>query len=457
MKRFTKKIHMLGIGGAGMCPLAEVLQAHGHKVTGSDKIASVATARLESMGIRVQYNHDVDLVRNADLLVYSSAVRENNPERVYAREHGIPCIRRAELLGDLMRAHFTICISGTHGKTTTTSLVGTILNDASLRPTVLVGGVVRSAESHAFVGTSNIMVAEADEYDRSFLAMYPSIAIITNIEADHLDCYGSLDNIKDAFVKFSERIPFYGAVIACKDDTGVREILPRINSTVITYSVNGDADYVAKDISFVNGRGIFTVVKQGVELGTINLNIPGKHNISNSLAAIAVALEVGVDFKTIALSLKQFQGVKRRFEVIGIEKNITVIDDYAHHPGEIRATLDAARTSGYNNIIAVFQPHLYTRTRDFINEFAESLGKADIVYIADIYKAREEPIPGINSEAISNLIKASGHKFVYHIPDKAEIISEVVSNAKENDCVVIMGAGDIWEIAPTILEQLKNG
>jgi UDP-N-acetylmuramate--alanine ligase len=457
MKRFTKKIHMLGIGGAGMCPLAEVLQAHGHLVTGSDKSSSAATARLESIGIKVQYSHDIDFVKNADLLVYSSAVRENNPERIYAREHGIPCIRRAELLGDLMRAHFTVCISGTHGKTTTTSLVGTILHDASLRPTVLVGGMVRSAESHAFVGNSNIMVAEADEFDRSFLAMYPSIAIITNIEADHLDCYGSLDAIKEAFVKFTELIPFYGAVVACNDDAGVREILPFINSMVITYSVNGDADYVAKDITFDKGRGVFTVVKQGIELGKIKLNIPGKHNVSNSLAAIAVALEMGVDFKTVALSLAQFQGVKRRFEIIGIEKNITVVDDYAHHPGEIRATLDAARTSGYKNIIAVFQPHLYTRTRDFLNEFAESLGNADFVYIADIYKAREEPIPGINSEAISNLIKAAGHKNVYHIPDKAEIISEVVNNAKENDCVVIMGAGDIWEIAPKILEHLKNG
>ncbi|MGE5670424.1 MAG: UDP-N-acetylmuramate--L-alanine ligase, partial [Fibrobacterota bacterium] len=356
MKRFTKKIHMLGIGGAGMCPLAEVLQAHGHIVTGSDKSSSAATDRLESIGIKVQYNHNVDLVKHADLLVYSSAVRENNPERVYAREHGISCIRRAEMLGDLMRAHFTVCISGTHGKTTTTSLVGTILHDASMRPTVLVGGMVRSNESHAFVGNSNIMVAEADEYDRSFLAMNPSIAIITNIEADHLDCYGSIEAIKEAFVKFTERIPFYGAVVACKDDTGVREILPLINGTVITYSIHGDADYVAKDITFVNGSGVFTLVKQGVELGKINLNIPGKHNVSNSLAAIAVALEMGVDYKTVALSLAQFQGVKRRFEVIGIEKNITVIDDYAHHPGEIRATLDAARTSGYKNIIAVFQP-----------------------------------------------------------------------------------------------------
>jgi UDP-N-acetylmuramate--alanine ligase len=447
---------MLGIGGAGMCPLAEVLSAHGHNVTGSDKSHSAATDRLESIGIKVQYSHDVDLVKNADLLVYSSAVRENNPERVYAREHGIPCIRRAELLGDLMRAHFTVCISGTHGKTTTTSLVGTILHDASMRPTVLVGGMVRSAESHAFVGNSNIMVAEADEYDRSFLAMYPSIAIITNIEADHLDCYGSIEAIREAFVKFTERIPFYGAAVVCKDDPGVCTILPLINSTIITYSIYGDADYVAKGITFVNGRGVFNVVKQGVELGTITLNIPGKHNVSNSLAAIAVAIEMGVDFKTIALSLAQFQGVKRRFEIIGIEKNITVVDDYAHHPGEIRATLDAARTSGYKNIIAVFQPHLYTRTRDFLDEFAESLGNADMVYIADIYKSREEPIPGINSEAISNMIKASGHKFVYYIPDKAKIISEIVSNAKENDCVVIMGAGDIWEIAPKILEQLKH-
>lgn len=448
---------MVGIGGAGMSPLAEVLYAHGHTVTGSDRACSAASLRLESLGIQVQYNHDPEYVKSTDLLVYSSAVKEDNPERVFAASQGIPCIRRAELLGELMRAHFTVCISGTHGKTTTTSLVGTIFHDAAMQPTVLVGGMVRSAESHALIGNGNIMIAEADEYDHSFLAMYPTIAVITNIEADHLDCYGTLANIKDAFVKFTNRIPFYGAVVACVDDPGVRDILPSVKSTVITYSIEKNADYYAANIEFINGHPTFAVINKGVELGKISLNIPGFHNIANSLAAIVVALEMGIEFKLIAKTLFQFQGVRRRFELIGKEKGIAVIDDYAHHPGEIRATLDAARTSGFGRIIAVFQPHLYTRTRDFISGFAESLGRADVIFIADIYKAREEPIPGISSEAIVKKIEESGQKNVFYIPDKTDMIPQIASQVKSGDAVVIMGAGDIWEIAPVLLENIKNG
>ncbi len=440
-----------------MSPLAEVLHAHGHTVTGSDRARSAASSRLESIGIKVQYNHIPEYIKSAELLVYSSAVREENAERQYAVANGIPCIRRAELLGELMRGHFTICISGTHGKTTTTSLTGTIFHDAQLSPTVLVGGMVRSAESHAFIGKSNIMIAEADEYDRSFLAMYPSIAIITNIEADHLDCYGTLENVKDAFVKFTDRIPFYGAVVACIDDPGVRDILPSVHRTVVTYSVEGNADYCARDISFSEGKPSFTVVRKGAELGKITLSIPGKHNIANSLAAIAVAHEMGIDFNIISQSLNQFQGVRRRFELIGKEKGISVIDDYAHHPGEIKATLDAARTSGFKRIIAVFQPHLYTRTRDFLNDFALILGKADLVYITDIYKAREEPIPGVTSKTIVEKIIESGNKNAFHIPVKKELIIPIAQQVKAGDAVVIMGAGDIWEIAPLLLERIKNG
>ena len=457
MRRFTKRIHMVGIGGAGMSPLAEVLQAHGHIVTGSDRSRSAASSRLEDIGIQVQYNHVPEFVKTTELLVYSSAVKVDNPERAYAIANGIPCIRRAELLGELMRAHFTVCISGTHGKTTTTSLVGTIFHEAMLKPTVLVGGMIRSADSHAFIGSGNIMVAEADEYDRSFLAMYPTIAIITNIEADHLDCYGTLENIKEAFVLFTERIPFYGAVVACIDDPGVRDILPRIRRSVITYGISALADYCATGISFCDGRSKFTVVKKGLKLGDITLNIPGKHNISNALAAIAVATEVGIEFVSIANSLALFQGVRRRFEIIGRHNGVTVIDDYAHHPGEIRATLDAARTNGFNRVIAVFQPHLYTRTRDFLSDFAESLGRADIVYIADIYKAREEPIPGVSSEAIVAKIVESGHQFVYYIPQKTDMVPLIAAQVKSGDAVVIMGAGDIWEIAPGLLESFCNG
>jgi UDP-N-acetylmuramate--alanine ligase len=457
MRQFTKKIHMVGIGGAGMCPLAEVLLSHGHIVTGSDRARSAASSRLESIGIQVQYNHIPEHVKATDLLVYSSAVKEDNPERVFARENNIPCIRRAELLGDLMRANFTICISGTHGKTTTTSLIGTIFHEAALQPTVLVGGMVRSAESHAFIGKSNIMVAEADEYDRSFLAMYPTIAVITNIEADHLDCYGNLQNIKDAFIEFTERIPFYGAVVVCIDDSGVRDVLNSIRRTVVTYGIEKEADYRAISVEFSTGKPTFTILKKGVVLGSVTLNVPGKHNILNALASIAVATEMGIEFKSIAASLARFQGVRRRFEVVGKVNGITVIDDYAHHPGEIRATLDAARSSGFSRVIAVFQPHLYSRTRDFMADFAESLGRADVIYIADIYKAREEPIPGVSSETIVKNISASGHRNVHYVPQKNEIIPLIAESAKNGDAVVIMGAGDIWEIAPGILEKITNG
>jgi UDP-N-acetylmuramate--alanine ligase len=457
MKYFTKKIHLVGIGGAGMSPLAEVLQHHGHTITGSDRARSNASTRLESIGIKVQYNHVPELVENADLLVYSSAVREDNPERVYARERGIPSIRRADLLGELMRQHFTICISGTHGKTTTTSLIGSILHDAGTEPTVLVGGMLRSKDSHAVVGTSNVMVAEADEYDRSFLVMYPSMAIITNIEADHLDCYGNLENIKDAFVQFSKRVPFYGALVVCKDDPGVRELLPLFERTIITYGITEDADYKAVNITFSAGISSFTVQKNKKVLGSVNLNIPGRHNVLNALGSIALANELGIPFASIAKTLSEFQGVRRRFEIIGVEKGVTVIDDYAHHPGEIRATLDAARTGKFKRVIAVFQPHLYTRTRDFMDDFASNLAVADVIYITDIYKAREEPIPGVSSEVIAEKISASGKTSVHYVPSKENIISQIASDYRDGDAVVVMGAGDIWEIAPVLLGKIKNG
>lgn len=457
MKLFVKKIHLVGIGGAGMCPLAEVLHSQGHRVTGSDRMNSAATARLESLGIKIQFDHTPDLLKDAELLVYSSAVKDDNPERVYARQHGILSMRRAEVLGELMRAHFTICVCGTHGKTTTTSLVGETFCDSGLNPTVLIGGMLRSADSHAVVGNSNIMIAEADEFDRSFLAMYPSMAIITNVQADHLDCYGTLQNIKDAFVKFTERIPFYGAVIACNDDAGVRDIIPSIKRTVITYGLNDAADFYAEKINFNRGKASFTVKYKGESLGIINLNLPGLHNVLNSLAVIACATEMGIEFKSVANTLSKFQGVHRRFEIVGESQGVTVIDDYAHHPAEIKATLDAARKSGFERIIAVFQPHLYSRTRDLMDEFAESLGIADMVYVTDIYKAREEPIPGVTSETIIKKISEKGHSQAHYIPSKDELIPALKKLIKRGDAVVMMGAGDIWECAAKFAGELANG
>ena len=433
-----------------MAPLAEALLSRGHRVTGSDRTESAATNHLETLGVKIQYNHDPALVKEADLLVYSSAVKEDNPERVFAAENRIPMIRRAEVLGDIMRSNFTICVSGTHGKTTTTSLVGSVLTDANISPTVLVGGMFKTSGSHAIIGNGGVIVAEADEYDRSFLAMYPSIAIITNIEADHLDCYKDLNDIKNTFVQFTERVPFDGAVIVCIDDDGVKDILPKICRSVITYGIDSKADYAACDISFENGLTTFTVLHKGKKLGTVTINIPGTHNVRNALSAIVVALETGVEFQHITKTLSRFQGVKRRFEMIGTVNGVTVVDDYAHHPGEISATLDAARKfRSKGRIVAVFQPHLYSRTRDFLGQFAQALSAADLVFVTDIYKSREQPIPGVNAKDIVDNINANTNAktTAVYLNDKNDVAENLREKTKEGDLVIFMGAGDIWESA----------
>jgi len=459
MKQFTKNIHMVGIGGAGMSPLAEALLSRGHRITGSDRVESASTRHLETLGIKIQYNHEPALVKEANLLVYSSAVKEDNPERVFAAENGIPMIRRAEVLGDIMRSNFTICVSGTHGKTTTTSLAGSVLSDAGISPTVLVGGMFKTSGSHAIIGSGGVIVAEADEYDRSFLAMYPSIAIITNIEADHLDCYKDLSDIKDTFVQFTERVPFDGAVIACIDDDGVNSVLPRIRRSVITYGINPKADYRAESINFENGLTTFTVFHKNKELGIITINIPGIHNVKNALAAIAAALEMGIEFKQIVKTLSNFHGVKRRFEMIGTVNGVTVVDDYAHHPGEISATLDAAKKFRHGRIVAVFQPHLYSRTRDFLDQFAQALSAADLVFITDIYKSREQPIPGVNAKNIVDSINTNTNTktTAFYVNDKNEIAGNLREKTEKGDLVIFMGAGDIWESAYDFVGVKSDG
>jgi len=447
MRRFTKKIHMVGIGGAGMSPLAEVLLSRGHSVTGSDRAVSDSTRHLESLGIRVQYDHEPNLVAGADLLVYSSAVKDDNPERRYAVDNAIPVIRRAEVLGDIMRSNFTVCVSGTHGKTTTTSLIGTVLTDAKLSPVVLVGGMLRSVGSHAIIGSGNVIVAEADEYDRSFLAMYPSMAVITNIEADHLDCYRDIDDIKDTFVEFTEKVPFDGAVVACIDDAGVSDVLPRVRRSVITYGTEGRADYRAVNVKVDRGRTFFDVLHGGNTLGGVSIGIPGVHNVRNTLAALAVASEAGIGFEAAASSVSHFQGVKRRFEVVGEAGGVTVVDDYAHHPGEISATLEAARGGGYKRVAVVFQPHLYSRTRDFMEQFAVSLSKADMVLVTDIYKAREQPIPGVDAREISDRVNALGRAEAHYVQNRNDVAGKLRGMVGEGDLVIFMGAGDIWESA----------
>jgi UDP-N-acetylmuramate--alanine ligase len=457
MKHTQKRIHMIGIGGAGMSPIAELLFNLGYIVTGSDRQKSDASVRLESLGIVVQYHHEPDLIAHAELVVYSSAIRETNPERLFAAAHSLRQIRRAEMLGDLMRAQTTVCISGTHGKTTTTSLTGTILYHAKLDPTVLIGGMLRVHGTHAMIGHGNIMVAEADEFDRSFLAMYPTIAVITNIDADHLDCYRDLNDIKEAFTAFTRRVPFYGNVIACIDDPGVRDIIPAITAPVTTYGIDsGNPDVTARNIHFTNGCATFDVVENGVEKGTVSLTVPGMHNVRNALAAIAVASIFDVEMAVIGRALAGFGGVHRRFEQRAVVNGVAIIDDYAHHPREIQATLDAARRMCSGRVIAVFQPHLFTRTRDFLADFADTLCAADYVYVTGIYKSREDPLPGVTAEAIVDKLKSSGHEHAYFAADRDLLVATLRDAARSGDMVLFMGAGDINETASRLIGVLND-
>jgi UDP-N-acetylmuramate--alanine ligase len=451
-----RNVHFIGIGGVGMSGLAEFLSAVGYTVSGSDRQASAITKRLETLGIKVQYDHCPNLIKNAGIAVYSSAVKVDNEERRYAESHRIPLLRRAEMLGELMRMKFSVAIAGTHGKTTTTSLIGQIMHDAGWNPTVIVGGILRHYDSNTIVGKGDILVAEADEFDRSFLRMYPSIAVVTNIEEDHLDCYKDLNDITQAFVQFVNIVPFYGALVACIDEPAVHTMLSGYAKPVITYGLSKDADYTARDITFAPGGSHFTLVRRGEELGRISLPILGLHNVKNSLAACAVASELGVAFGICAASLQGFAGVKRRFEIIGERSGIAVVDDYAHHPSEIRATIAAAKGAGYKRVVAVFQPHLFSRTRDFMDDFASALVGADIVVVTAIYKSREEPIPGVSGETIVDKARRLGHGRVRYIDEKDSIVDALTGDLLPGDAVLVMGAGNINEICSRLLAAIRG-
>jgi len=451
-----RNVHFIGVGGVGMSGLAEFLSAVGYTVSGSDRQASAITKRLETLGIKVQYDHTPALIKDAGIAVYSSAVKEENEERRYAEDRRIPLLRRAEMLGELMRMKFSVAIAGTHGKTTTTSLIGQIMHDAGWNPTVIVGGILRHYDSNTIVGKGDILVAEADEFDRSFLKMYPSIAVVTNIEEDHLDCYKDLDDITNAFIQFANLVPFYGALVACIDEPGVPAMLKGYAKPVITYGLLPDADYTARDVGLLAGKTRFTLVRRGQRLGQITLPIPGIHNVKNSLAACAVASELGVAFGICATSLEGFAGVKRRFEIVGEGAGITVVDDYAHHPSEIRATIAAARSAGYMRVVAVFQPHLYSRTRDFMDGFASALATADLMVVTKIYKSREEPIEGISGEAIVDKAKRLGATGARYIEVKEEIVDVLKNDLAPGDVVLVMGAGNINEICGRMLAALQD-
>lgn len=456
MFKNIKRIHFVGIGGIGMSGIAEILWNQGFIVSGSDKSMSDVTDRLQQLGMKIYEGHSEENIEGADLVVYSSAVTLDNPEVKRAIEMKIPIIKRSEMLAETMRMKYGIGIAGTHGKTTTTSMVGLVLTEGGIDPTIIVGGKLSGlGGTNARLGNGEFIVVEADEFDRSFLKLTPTIAALTTLESDHLDTYKDLDDIKSAFVEFASRVPFYGFVVLCLDESALQDIIPLINKKIITYGLTAQADVRATDISSYGFNTRFMVKYKGEDLGQIQLKIPGVHNIKNSLVAVIIAKELGIDFSIIKKALESFTGVYRRFEV-KYDKEIMVVDDYAHHPTETTATLKAIRDGWERRLVAVFQPHLYSRTRDFYQEFGRSFLNSDIFICTDVYPAREAPIEGITGEIIAIATKKFGHKNVFYVKDKNEIPDFLMNLKKENDIIVTMGAGDIWKFGEKFVEKLRK-
>lgn len=459
MFRSIKKLHFVGVGGIGMSGIAEILVDQGFSVTGSDKTPSENTERMVSLGAKLHIGHDAkNLDDDVDVLVYSSAVSPDNPEIVEAQKRKIPVIRRAEMLAEVMRLKYGIGIAGTHGKTTTTSMVSLVLMEGGIDPTVIVGGRLHGlAGSNARLGKGDFIVVEADEFDRSFLSITPTIAVLTTLETDHLDCYRDLEDIKGAFIQFASKVPFYGFVVLCLDEPALLDIMPQLSKKkMLTYGLNPQADIQAVDIRHKDNTSTFTLVRNGVDLGQITLQVPGNHNVQNSLAAIAVGLELGVPFEQVRSGIEKFSGVYRRWEKKGDVAGITLYDDYAHHPTECRATLAGAKAGWRRRVVCVFQPHLFSRTRDFYEDFGKSFLLSDVLVVTDIYPAREEPIQGVTGELIVHAAKRFGHKDVHYVPDKKNVPEYLTSIVKKGDIVITMGAGDIWKFGEEFLKKMKG-
>jgi UDP-N-acetylmuramate--alanine ligase len=456
MFKNIKKVHFVGIGGIGMSGIAEILLSQGFEISGSDKAMTEITQRLESLGIKIYTGHSADNVKDVDVLVYSSAVSVENPEVQAAIEKKIPIIKRSEMLAECMRMQYGIGIAGTHGKTTTTSMVGLILTAGNIDPTIIVGGRLSSlGGTNARLGKGEFIVVEADEFDRTFLKLTPTIAALTTLEREHLDTYKDLEDIKSAFIEFANKVPFYGFVVLCLDEPALQDILPEINKKVLTYGLTSQADIRATEIEYDQFKSRFNVIYKGKDLGRVTLRTPGIHNVKNSLAAITIAYELGIDFEVIQKALETFSGVFRRFEV-KYDKEVLVIDDYAHHPTETSATLAGVRSGWKRRLVAVFQPHLYTRTRDFYQEFGRSFLNTDVFICTDVYPAREEPIAGVTGELIANIAKKFGHKNVIYVPDKNDVPAKLNEIKQDGDIIITMGAGDIWKYGEKFVETLKK-
>jgi UDP-N-acetylmuramate--alanine ligase len=455
----TRHIHMVGIGGIGMSGMAEILLLRGYKVSGSDQSESESTRRLKKLGATIYKDHSPDNIEGADVVVYTSAVKaKENEETSEAMARNIPVIKRSEMLAELMRMKYGIGIAGTHGKTTTTTMTGHVVQDGSFDPTIIVGGRVHSFDkTNAVVGKGDIIIVEADEYDRTFLRLSPSLVVITNIEAEHLDIYKDIDDVKDAFVEFANKVPFYGAVVVCLDNPEVRSILPKIKKRTISYGYNPQAQVRAVNISQNTFFSKFTVLFGDESLGEIELNAPGDHNVKNALGSVAVGLELGIPFDKITSGLERFEGVFRRFQHKLNTDELIVIDDYAHHPTEVQATIEAAR-KGWpeRRIIAVFQPHLYSRTQQMYKEFGLSFFDAEVLVVTNIYPSREKPIEGVTGALIADTAKNYGHKDVHYVKDKNDLPEKLKEITKTGDIIITMGAGDIYRYGEKFVELINK-
>jgi UDP-N-acetylmuramate--alanine ligase len=454
-KRY-QHIHFVGIGGVGMSGIAEILLNLGYKVSGSDQRRTETVERLERLGAKVFIGHAAGNVEGVHVLVYTSAVGADNVEVQAARQRQVPTIARAEMLAELMRLKYGIAVAGTHGKTTTTSMVGAVLAEGRHDPTIVVGGRVTNLGSNARLGQGEYLVAEADESDGSFLKLAPTIAVVTTIDAEHLDHYGSLDAIREAFLTFVNKVPFYGAVVLCLDQPNIQLLLPRVEKRIITYGLESSADLTARHLQPSGMTSRFDVYQHGTRLGECTLQIPGRHNVLNALAAIGVGLDLEVPFATIATALGAFAGVQRRFQIRGTAGGVTVVDDYGHHPAEIRATLAAAKAGFDRRVVTVFQPHRYTRTLHLRQEFLTAFNQADVLVVMDIYPAGEAPIPGVTAADLAEGIRAHGHRNVTYLgSDRARIVDHVCDISRPGDLVLTLGAGDVSQLGSDILRRLE--
>jgi len=458
--RKTQQIHLVGIGGAGMSGIAEVLLTMGYKVTGSDLHASETTRRLEELGGKIFIGHQESNVGEAQVVVISSAVATSNPEVAIAKAQQIPVIPRAEMLAELMRLKFGVAIAGAHGKTTTTSMVANVLAQGGLDPTMVIGGKVNALGSHARLGRGDLLVAEADESDGSFLRLSPTIVAVTNLDREHLDHYGSMERINDCFLEFINKIPFYGLAVLCGDDERLRNLFPLIVKRYQTYGLQErggtSLDFQATDIVLNQWGAEFRASFRGKNLGPFRLAIPGIHNVSNALAAIAIGVELEVPVDLIRKGLAAFTGVERRFHLRGETSGIMVVDDYGHHPTEVKATLAAAKQGWNRRLVVLFQPHRYTRTRDCMGDFAHAFDDADAVFMTEVYPAGEPPIPGVSGASLADTIKSVGHPSVTFIAQKEALPDQVLPFLKSGDLVLTMGAGDIWKAGTGILARLEG-